>query len=557
MKKILLTSIFLAGLFINLSAQELFDAIIQRNYDKITEILDSDSSLVNQKNGRGYSAIHFAANFNQIDLAEVLKSYGADLGVKDNFGRNAVHWAASTNSSDMLKWLHENNVDIDLKDKEGRSPLYIASIRNADKALDFLIGKNVQTYYPNELGLDILFAALENGQSEVTTNYFKQDFDFSQKNNIGSNLLFAAAKGSPDKLAYLIEKQVDLNLKNNYGQKPVDFLMKNEEIKAVKLFVQNGLDLQAKDQLGKSLLDLATESGNEDLTTFFKELGVKSSMKAEEFTNTYPDIHEPGLKAELFGEGYISLPGTNERDVMFSPDMNEFYYSAMGRGQRTMSIHKMNKYDNYWEMPEIADFSGKFNEAECFITKNNQKLFFISQRSEDGSENPSTWEIWIADRDGKAWKNFHKIDTALKGCFYPTIANGNELIYTAANNDLYSAQINGEKISNIQKLPKEINTEEAEYNSMISPDGSFLIFTSFGQGEDFGGGDLYISFRDENGEWTKSINMGEEINSSFHEYCPSLSPDGKYFFFTSNRLGSEDLFWIDANIIKQLKSKSK
>ena len=185
MKKILLTSIFLAGLFINLSAQELFDAIIQRNYEKITEILESDSSLVNQKNGRGYSAIHFAANFNQIDLAEVLKSYGADLGVKDNFGRNAVHWAASTNSAEILKWLHENNVDIDLNDKEGRSPLYIASIRNADKALDFLIEKGVQSYFPNELGLDILFAALENGQSEVTTNYFKQDFDFSQKNNIG------------------------------------------------------------------------------------------------------------------------------------------------------------------------------------------------------------------------------------------------------------------------------------------------------------------------------------------------------------------------------------
>ena len=95
----------------------------------------------------------------------------------------------------------------------------------------------------------------------------------------------------------------------------------------------------------------------------------------------------------------------------------------------------------------------------------------------------------------------------------------------------------------------------------------------------YGGADLFISFRKETGTWTKAKNMGEKINSSAHEYCPTISPDGKYFFFTSNRTihknysetpltyeeklrilnspgnGQGDIYWVDAKIIEQLKPK--
>ncbi len=30
-----------------------------------------------------------------------------------------------------------------------------------------------------------------------------------------------------------------------------------------------------------------------------------------------------------------------------------------------------------------------------------------------------------------------------------------------------------------------------------------------------------------------------------------LSPDGKFFFFTSGRLGSHDIFWLDAGVIEE------
>jgi hypothetical protein len=94
-----------------------------------------------------------------------------------------------------------------------------------------------------------------------------------------------------------------------------------------------------------------------------------------------------------------------------------------------------------------------------------------------------------------------------------------------------------------------------------------------------GNSDLFISFMKDNGNWTKAINMGEKINSSDWEFCPTVSPDGKYLFFTSNRRlhkpyseisltydkklkildspgnGSADIYWVDAKIIDELKPK--
>ena len=55
-----------------------------------------------------------------------------------------------------------------------------------------------------------------------------------------------------------------------------------------------------------------------------------------------------------------------------------------------------------------------------------------------------------------------------------------------------------------------------------------------GRPDSRGGFDLYISYN-RNGEWTKPENLGDKINSKGNEYSPTISRDGKYFFWTSTR----------------------
>jgi len=98
------------------------------------------------------------------------------------------------------------------------------------------------------------------------------------------------------------------------------------------------------------------------------------------------------------------------------------------------------------------------------------------------------------------------------------------------------------------------NTKYSEDDPFIASDESFLIFCSMRPGG-YGIFDLYISFQRMDGTCTKAKNMGPEINTSGEEARPSITPDGKYFFFTRGNVNPDwrDIFWVDARIIEKLK----
>jgi hypothetical protein len=64
---------------------------------------------------------------------------------------------------------------------------------------------------------------------------------------------------------------------------------------------------------------------------------------------------------------------------------------------------------------------------------------------------------------------------------------------------------------------------------------------------------LYISFKDSNGEWIESINMNQSIGFPEHAAIPHVSFDGKYLFFSSRG----DIYWVDVKIIEKFKPKKE
>ena len=119
---------------------------------------------------------------------------------------------------------------------------------------------------------------------------------------------------------------------------------------------------------------------------------------------------------------------------------------------------------------------------------------------------------------------------------------------------IYFSEFKNGSYSEPVLMDDKINKGNINQNPYISPDESFLIFSSWLDGN-LGGGDLYISFKDKNGKWTEPFNMGDKINTGSQERSASISPDGKYLFFTRhNKDTFQDLYWIDGKIIEELRS---
>jgi hypothetical protein len=104
-------------------------------------------------------------------------------------------------------------------------------------------------------------------------------------------------------------------------------------------------------------------------------------------------------------------------------------------------------------------------------------------------------------------------------------------------------------------LGSPVNSEGGEGDTFVAPDESYLIVTSRRPGG-IGRGDLYVSFRREGGGWGEPIHLGDGINTDQTEFCPMVTPDGKYLFFT-RRWGANweeataaDVFWVDASVLE-------
>lgn len=108
--------------------------------------------------------------------------------------------------------------------------------------------------------------------------------------------------------------------------------------------------------------------------------------------------------------------------------------------------------------------------------------------------------------------------------------------------DIYFSELIDGVWTTPTKLNEAINTNQYESHPSISPDGEFLLFVSDRKGG-FGDLDIYVSRRSRSGFWQPAENIGASINTSGKEISPAFGPDGD-IFFTSNAypgMGGDDI----------------
>jgi hypothetical protein len=293
----------------------------------------------------------------------------------------------------------------------------------------------------------------------------------------------------------------------------------------------------------------------------------------------------PGMTPEIFAPGVISK-GYFERSVVFSPSYDELFYELRCLGFTTVLMH-MKQQNGEWSDPETASFSGIPDHRDCyaFFSHDGRTLFFASRRPlSDDEECKEESDIWMLRKDNDQWGTPIHAGNSLNSAFddsTPTLSKSNNMYFCSnrdGNYDIYVSHFSEKGFSEPHRLDRPINTTYFEGHPFIAADESYLIFSSDRPGE-LGQADLYISFKGKDNEWLEPVNMGDKINSPFHEVAPYVSPDGQYLFFCSfrpnfppygkHRLtfkeiqklldgpgnGRGDIYWVSSKIIEELKPR--
>ncbi|MDG3581842.1 hypothetical protein [Galbibacter pacificus] len=246
------------------------------------------------------------------------------------------------------------------------------------------------------------------------------------------------------------------------------------------------------------------------------------------------------------------LPGIVSSDRLdfnaaFSRDGKTFYFSRSANG--ISDIYLTEYKDGNWSPFYMAGFSkGPYSEADPVFALNGS-LYFISDRPIHDNDTIHDFNIWYVSpsADGN-WSDPRLENTVNSDSteFYISFGTKGNLYFASnrsggyGNHDIYMSELKDGHYTTPINLGSAINAPEREHDPYISSDEKAIIFTSVDRKDSRGSADLYYSIKRDDGTWKPAKNLGTNINTSSYDFCPYVTPDGKYFFYSSER----DVKWV-------------
>ncbi len=240
-----------------------------------------------------------------------------------------------------------------------------------------------------------------------------------------------------------------------------------------------------------------------------------------------------------------------------SPDNKHFYYirktwvQPKGQGGMvpepyfaelfTVSETNQNGFDGGIIMDR--PFNDRFNNGAAAITADNRHMYFVVC----DNNQVEYCDIWYTEYKSGKWSVPSNMGSAINSQMWdsqPTISyDGKTLIFSSMRSggeggaDLWMSTKNdkGQWTAPVN-LGNVVNTKEHELTPFIHSDSQTLYFASKGH-RGLGGYDLFYSKKDSSGNWTKPKNLGYPINTEFDESSFFVSLNGKKGFYATDRTG--------------------
>ncbi|GAB3952936.1 OmpA family protein [Spirosoma harenae] len=229
---------------------------------------------------------------------------------------------------------------------------------------------------------------------------------------------------------------------------------------------------------------------------------------------------------------------------------------AFGQYGKDSTASKETKVENLGNQ-----VNSEYNEVSPFISPDGKTLYFARISHPNNTHGAKgSQDIWYSDVDapsgkfGPARRMGFPLNKDEYNCAYSITPDGNTMLIKGQyNNGTYETR--GFSISKKtatgwsppQKLaiPNYVNMSKGQFDcGFMSADGKVLLM-AFSEKKNSKEDDLYITFRQKDGSWSKPMDLGPEVNTKFTETTPFLAPDGATLYFSSDReggLGSNDIY---------------
>jgi outer membrane protein OmpA-like peptidoglycan-associated protein/Tol biopolymer transport system component len=296
---------------------------------------------------------------------------------------------------------------------------------------------------------------------------------------------------------------------------------------------------------------------NPEMVKKAKEIINSCEFAKESMKNTYsfdPINIGPGINTA--DPEYFPTITVDGKTILFTRRIKDNRVVGPMKEQEDFFISHLSD-KNIWMKaePMPQNINTVNNEGAPTIAADGRTLIFVGCPDYTGTEygtdrtGRGSCDLFITKKIGNRWLNPINLPGELNTANWETqpslSADGKTLYFIrgirgqggSKSSDIYTSTLQEDgKWSKATRLSDVINTPQEEESVLIHPDGKTLYFASRGH-VGMGGSDLFMSRMDDNGNWTKPINLGYPINTKYDENSLMVSPDGEIAFFASNRQG--------------------
>jgi Tol biopolymer transport system component len=251
---------------------------------------------------------------------------------------------------------------------------------------------------------------------------------------------------------------------------------------------------------------------------------------------------------QLFAPGIVS-GAADDLSPAFSPDGKEVYFTRRNRSGGMILVSRL--VAGTWSEPQIASFSGEWNDLEPTMAPDGSFLVFASNRpiavggkAIDGNYNGQNvpaggGNLWRVNRKNNAWGDPYRLPTTINqgtATFSPSVTADGSIYFMQPDPKtgyfhLYRSQHQGDTY--LPAIRVEVGTDQSEdVDPAVSPDERYLVYSS-NQPADHSAKLRKIAFHRENG-WSVSQDLGDKVNEQGNNIEARLSSDGKTLYFSTN-----------------------
>ncbi|XP_059387834.1 ankyrin-3 isoform X27 [Carassius carassius] len=224
--------------------------------------------MVNRTTESGFTPLHIAAHYGNINVATLLLNRGAAVDFKARNDITPLHVASKRGNANMVRLLLERGARIDAKTKDGLTPLHCGARSGHEQVLEMLLDRGAPILSKTKNGLSPLHMATQGDHLNCVQLLLHHEVPVDDVTNDYLTALHVAAHCGHYKVAkVLVDKKANPNAKALNGFTPLHIACKKNRIKVMELLLKHGASIQAVTESGLTPIHVAAFMGHENIVT--------------------------------------------------------------------------------------------------------------------------------------------------------------------------------------------------------------------------------------------------------------------------------------------------